>query len=109
MPAIEDQRVCFSVFEAQNTTDDDLMITAIVNILRPALEHSRELRQNRHARNTIMTINAVELIGTAGRKSRANFFLINAQHVDSKVLRLHERVEVSGIKVDAPEDQRRIQ
>ena len=109
MPAIENQRVCFSIFEAQNTTDDDLMIAAIVNILRLALENSRKLRQNRHARNTIMTINAVELVGTAGSESRANLLLIGAQHVDSKVLRLHERVEVSGIKVDAPEDQRWIQ
>jgi len=106
MPAIENQRVCFSIFETQNTSDDDLMITAIVNILRLALEHSGKLRQNRHARNTIMTINAVELVVTAGSKSRANLLLISTQHVDSKVLSLHERVEVSGIKVNAPEDQR---
>ena len=85
------------------------MITAIEDTFCLTFEDGRKIGQNRHASNAIMTLQTIELIGTAGRKSSANLSLMCTKHINGEMLRLHKRIEISGIKIDAPEYQRRIQ
>ncbi len=109
MTAIEDQRVAFPVFVANNAADNDLVITAIVHTLCLALKDCRILRKDGHTGQALRAIQSSELVGTALCEAIANVSLMHCQYVDGEMLGVDEGLEAERIIGDAPKHQRWLQ
>ncbi len=109
MAAVKDERVGLSIFESEDTTNQDSVVAAVITMLSPTFEQRRVVRQDRDASNSGRAIQPFEFIDATGCKSITDVLLIDREDANRKIFGLYICLKACRLFGDTPENERWVQ